>query len=295
MTAHSNNATTHPALFALRPPGWLGTEAGERLVERLEYLRHTPSRIVWVGEGTDWTDSLAARYPNAACCGYRPDEPATGGTPTSPAQTACSKTFLARLKKRFAQGKRKSATVPFRTANPLHLPEAPGGIDLLLSNLLLYRTQDPEPLLAAWQPLLAENAALFFVTLGPDTLKELKAALAHRDAPLPWPPFWDMHDLGDILVRLRYAEPVMDMQMLTVRYERSAALLADWGPWLGEAATERLRAIAFPFTVTVELVFGHAWRVTRPKPPRQDPRAPRPIVWQPRPGKPQDPGTPQNR
>lgn len=289
MTAHSNNATTHPALSALRPPGWLGAEAGERLVERLEYLRHAPSRIVWVGEGTDWTDSLAARYPNAACCGYRPDETAAGSAPLSPSDAACGDSFLARLKQRFAQGKRKSPTVSFRTADPLRLPEEPGQIDLLFSNLLLYRAEDPAPLLAAWQPLLAENAPLFFVTLGPDTLKELKAALAHRDATQPWPPFLDMHDLGDILVRLHYAEPVMDMQMLTVRYERSEALLADWGPWLGDAAAERLRALAFPFTVTVELVFGHAWRVTRTEQPKHDPHAPRPIVWQPR------PGTPQNR
>lgn len=292
MTAHSNNATTHPALSALRPPAWLGAEAGERLVERLEYLRHTPARIVWVGEGTAWADSLATRYPNAACCGYRPDEPAAGSAPLSPSDAACDDSFLERLKKRFAKDKRKSATVSFRTADPLHLPEEPGGIDLFFSNLLLYRAADPTQLLAAWQPLLAEDAPLFFATLGPDTLKELKAALACDSAPR-WPPFLDMHDLGDILVRLRYAEPVMDMQMLTVRYERPETLRTDWGPWLGLDAAERLNAIPFPFTLTVELVFGHAWRVTRLAQPQQDPRAPRPIVWQPRPGKPQEPTTPQ--
>jgi len=39
--------------------------------------------------------------------------------------------------------------------------------------------------------------------------------------------FADMHDLGDMLVAAGFAEPVMDMERVTIEYPSGEALLAD--------------------------------------------------------------------
>jgi malonyl-CoA O-methyltransferase len=53
---------------------------------------------------------------------------------------------------------------------------------------------------------------------GPDTLKELARAFAGIDGYTHVSRFLDMHDLGDMLVQSGFADPVMDMEMLTVTY-----------------------------------------------------------------------------
>ena len=58
-----------------------------------------------------------------------------------------------------------------------------------------------------------------FSTLGPDTLKELRAAAGAARVHA----FADMHDLGDMLVAAGFSAPVMDMEMLTIAYPRPAA------------------------------------------------------------------------
>lgn len=279
MVTDSNNFPPKNSYLPLPLPPWLEEEAGDRLSAKVEFLRHTPQRIVWLGDAPEWLSALAQRYPDAARCAYTiapPSQSQHGQLEERPRDGV-----FARWWRRLRRAP-KSAATP--VADPALLPESPGSVDLLLANLLLFRAARPEALLTAWQQLLAANAPLFFATLGPDTLKELRAAL-HREGlraiPDTWPPFPDMHDLGDLLLRLRFAEPVMDMQMLTVHYASAEALAADWGAWLGEAQAV-LTTLSYPFTLSVELVFGHAWR------PAQQPAAsarasatPQPIHWHP--------------
>ena len=52
-----------------------------------------------------------------------------------------------------------------------------------------------------------------FSTLGPDSLKELRSAFA--DGYAHTQRFIDMHDFGDMLVGCGFADPVMDMEVLT--------------------------------------------------------------------------------
>jgi malonyl-CoA O-methyltransferase len=115
--------------------------------------------------------------------------------------------------------------------------------------------------------VLAPEGLLMFSTLGPDTLKELRAAAGdarvHR--------FADMHDLGDWLVAAGFAAPVMDMETLTLAYRDAPALLADLrasGQTNARAdrarglAGKRLRAAFAPLSnrATFEVVYGHAWK-----------------------------------
>ena len=65
---------------------------------------------------------------------------------------------------------------------------------------------------ACWRP----EGLLMFSTLGPDTLKELRAAAGASRVHA----FIDMHDLGDMLVAAGFSAPVMDMEMIEIEYAR---------------------------------------------------------------------------
>jgi malonyl-CoA O-methyltransferase len=109
-----------------------------------------------------------------------------------------------------------------------------------------------------------------FSTLGPDTLRELRAAAGaarvHR--------FTDMHDIGDALVAAGFAAPVMDMEMLALRYADGRGLAADLratGQTLARAdrarglAGKRLRAAleSAGASASIEVIYGHAWKGAR--------------------------------
>ncbi len=114
-----------------------------------------------------------------------------------------------------------------------------------------------------------------FSTLGPDTLGELRAAAGGARVHS----FTDMHDLGDMLVAAGFAEPVMDMERVTMVYDDGAALLADLrasgqtcalsgrarglaGRRFYAALMEKLAAqrVAGKLSVSYEVVYGHAWK-----------------------------------
>jgi malonyl-CoA O-methyltransferase len=72
----------------------------------------------------------------------------------------------------------------------------------------------------------------------------------------------DMHDVGDFLLQARFAEPVMDMEYLTLEYARLELLIQD-ALALGlirEGACVR-EGVNMPpeFSITLEIIYGHAW------------------------------------
>jgi malonyl-CoA O-methyltransferase len=108
-----------------------------------------------------------------------------------------------------------------------------------------------------------------FSTLGPDTLKELRAAAGARRVH----DFIDMHDVGDMLVAAGFSAPVMDMEIIRIAYAGATQLIDDLRGTgqtnaradrprglAGRRLGERLRVAAASF----EIVYGHAW-AGRPK------------------------------
>jgi malonyl-CoA O-methyltransferase len=148
------------------------------------------------------------------------------------------------------------------------LPLGAGSFELVWSNMAVHWLADPLSAFGEFARVLAPEGLLMFSTLGPDTLKELRAATAAERVH----EFIDMHDLGDMLVAAGFAAPVMDMEMIQVDYGKSENLLADLRAsgqtsaradrrrgLGGRAFRERLRA-ALPGRATFEVVYGHAWK-----------------------------------
>ena len=166
----------------------------------------------------------------------------------------------------------------------VRLPIASGAIDLVWSNMALHWAADPLAALREFHRVMAVDGLLMFSTLGPDTLTELRqaagAARVHD--------FADMHDLGDMLVASGFAEPVMDMERLTLVYADGAALLADLrASGQTSARADRARGLAGrgfrtalharlaaqlregKLPVSFEVVYGHAWRAPARRKPNQ--------------------------
>jgi malonyl-CoA O-methyltransferase len=141
--------------------------------------------------------------------------------------------------------------------------------------MALHWAADPLAALCEFHRVLAVEGLLMFSTLGPDTLAELRGAAGATRVHS----FADMHDVGDMLVAAGFAEPVMDMERLTIEYADGDALLADLrasgqtcalaeharglagrgflAALKGKLAAQR-RAGKLP--VSYEVVYGHAWK-----------------------------------
>ena len=98
---------------------------------------------------------------------------------------------------------------------------------MVWANMALHMAADPKALLVQWHRMLATDGFLMFSCLGPDTLLQLRGVYAAMGWPEPAHAFTDMHDWGDMLMGAGYAEPVMDMERLTLSYASPQRLLAE--------------------------------------------------------------------
>ena len=227
-------------------------EVGARMLERLDYVRVAPARILDAGCGpAPQAAALHRRYPGARLVALDFALP-----------------MLARARAAAGWAARLRGAVPLAVCAALErLPLAAGSVQLVWSNMALHWAEDAPAALAEFRRVLAPEGLLMLSTLGPDTLKELRAATGaarvHR--------FADMHDLGDALLAAGFSAPVMDMELLTLQYADAGALLADLrasGQTLARADRSRglagrgLRAALgrVGSAATYEVVYGHAWK-----------------------------------
>jgi len=95
------------------------------------------------------------------------------------------------------------------------------------ANMMLHASVDPAALIARWHRALGVDGFVMFSCLGPGTLRELRALYQQLGWSSPTPAFVDMHDFGDMLVQAGFADPVMDQETLTVRWNDPETLLRE--------------------------------------------------------------------
>jgi len=241
---------------------WLHEEVARRMEDRLQWIRLEPK--AWA----DWEPvrgGLAAhalierRYPRA-------------------------QSWIVGNETRQASSAAVSDTRPWwrRLSAPVlrHGPVADGAVQMLWANMALHMSAQPQALIGEWHRALAPEGFLMFSCLGPDTLRELRAVYGE----LGWPPaaheFTDMHDWGDMLVHAGFAEPVMDMERITLTWETPQRLLAElgelgtnlhparfaalrgkgWKSLLHDEMAQRLRQPDGRLALTFEIIYGHAFK-----------------------------------
>jgi malonyl-CoA O-methyltransferase len=157
---------------------------------------------------------------------------------------------------------------------------------MLWASMTLHAHGNLPAMLRLWHAQLAVGGFLMCSGLGPDTARELRALYAEMGWLMPTIDFIDMHDLGDDLVKAGFADPVMDMERLTLTWDSPEALLAELRTWGGNVARGRFAGLRTPrwrerlleamnrglrlpdgrLGLTVELVYGHAIKPA-PRPP----------------------------
>ena len=151
-------------------------------------------------------------------------------------------------------------------------------MDLLFSNLALQWCLDLDQTFNEFRRVLKPGGLLMFTTFGPDTLRELRSCWSQVDGYTHVNNFFDMHDVGDALVRNSFAEPVMDMELLTMTYKDVPSLMRDLKTigahnvtqgrsrkLTGKGRLQRVNAAYEQYRsdgvlpVSYEVVYGHAW------------------------------------
>lgn len=229
----------------------LEAEVAARMLERLDYIKLAPRRILDAGSGPGRdAQSLQRRYGGAEVVAL---DHALGLLPRTG--------WIARL-----VGRR---TIPV-CGELERLPFAGGSFELGWSNMALHWLNDPLAAFRELERVLVAEGLVMFSTLGPDTLKELRAAAGAARVH----GFADMHDLGDMLVAAGFSAPVMDMEMLRIEYASGLRLLEDLrASGQTNARRDRLRGLAgrglrarleralgAPMQSTYEVIYGHAWK-----------------------------------
>ncbi len=242
---------------------WLHEEVASRMQDRLQWIKLQPQAWAhWgvVRGGLKAHTQLALKYPKSEC-------------------------FIAESHINRLQVAINNIAIPWwnhrrwtSKATRFELPPT-ASVDMLWANMALHEAADPQALLADWHRALRVNGFLMFSCLGPDTAMELRDVYSL----LGWPPaghdLTDMHDWGDMLVGAGFAEPVMDMERITLTYETPDRLLQElaelgrnfhparfsalrgrhWRSRLEEALGKHMvRGVDGRLSLTFEVIYGHA-------------------------------------
>jgi malonyl-CoA O-methyltransferase len=236
----------------------LQREIALRMLERLDYIRLRPTVILDAGAGTgEASAALAKRYPKAKVIAL---------------DFALPMLQQARRRGRFM---RRPVTL---CADLEQLPLAAGSVDMIYSNVAIQWCADLESTFRDFLRVLKPGGLLMFSTFGPDTLKELREAWSQVDDRPHVSPFLDMHDIGDMLMQSRFAEPVMDAELINMTYGDVQQLMRDIKAigahnalrerhrgLTGKARMQRFMQAYEQFRTqgrlpsTWEVVYGHAW------------------------------------
>lgn len=219
------------AAQAIEAP-WLHREIARRMAERLALIKMQPATVLdWWGALGGSRALLQAQYPGARIETVEPN-----------AALAARSTREARAP--WWSPRRWRADGPGAWTEAA-LPPGPRA-QLLWSNLMLHWAPDPALLFARWQAALEVDGFVMFSAFGPDTLRELHALYRRLGWAPPGAAFIDMHDLGDALLSAGFADPVMDMEPLTLTWADAPALLAELRTLGGNASAQRVAGLRTP-------------------------------------------------
>jgi malonyl-CoA O-methyltransferase len=237
---------------------WLHEEVARRMQERLDWIKFQPQNwLHWepLNGGMQAHTQLGQRYPGATCALIE-----TNGARARHVERAVSLPWW--------QARRWLHTRPQVLGQVTHPAQ------MLWANMSLHMSHQPQALLAQWHQALVVDGFLMFSCLGPDSLKELRMLYQALGWPAPSHEFTDMHDWGDMLIGAGFAEPVMDMERITLTFETPQRVLQELRGLGRNLHVERFQALRGrrwhsqllqaieknAMQLTFEVVYGHAFK-----------------------------------
>jgi malonyl-CoA O-methyltransferase len=248
----------------------LQREVCSRMLERLDYIKLQPERVLDAGSGTGWgARRLAQRYPDAQVVEL---DIAMGMLYTAQGHSGWWKKLFGGTKQLQVCGDIEA------------LPLVANSFGMVWSNLTVQWCNDLPATFVELHRVITTDGLVMFSTFGPDTLKELRIAFDGVNGYNHVNRFADMHDIGDMLVAAGFTDPVMEMENITLTYDDVRSVLQDLKSIGAHNATagratgltgknawarlvenyERLRNKG-KLPATFEVVYGHAWKVPSKK------------------------------
>lgn len=233
----------------------LEQESGRRLLDRAEFRRMEPVRILDLGCGSGTaTAALKKTFRKAQVTGL---------------DLSCGM---------LGEARRKSGlTRPFRLlcADMASLPLAARSMDMVFANLSVFWVEQPEKLFAEVRRILRPDGMFLFSGFGQGCLRQLADTWPALDERVQLPVFPDLLETGDALTAAGFREPVMDADRITLHYPTLDALMTEleftgtaqlvrgWKHWRErsgdlEAAWQPLLADG-KYPLSYEIVYGAAF------------------------------------
>lgn len=210
----------------------VAAEVGNDLLDRLSLMTIEPAVVLDLGCGTgELTKKLKTRYPEAKILGMDISREMLDAMPDFP--------------------------VSVIQADAHQLPLASQSVDLVVGNFLLPWCEDGLAVLKECHRILKPQGVLIFTALGPDTMQEYRDYIEKAVHPH----IIDMHNLGDELVQLGFADPVLDVDYYTTTYRNQEKLLAELknSGMLLIGDDIKLPVQHNEWSVTYEIIHGHSW------------------------------------
>lgn len=247
----------------------LQKEVRTRMLQRLDLVRITPEVILDAGCGTGHASyALSDRFPQSRVISL---DIALGMLRQTHAGQPGLKARLSRLAGLSPQN--------LLCADIEQLPLAAGSAALVWSNLAVQWCNDLDLAFGEVNRVLQPDGLFMFSTFGPDTLKELRQATAADVGHVHVSRFFDMHDIGDALVRAGFTAPVLDVEHFVLTYDDVQGVMRDLkaigarnaaqGRPRGLEGRGFLRQLTAAYEqfrrdgklpATFEVVYGHAWK-----------------------------------
>lgn len=184
---------------------YLQQEVASRLMERLSYCQFAPDTILDIGCATGkMLALLEQQYPGAK----------TYGIDYS----------LAMIQK----AKEASTKHGLACANGALLPFANNSMDLICLNLVLHWNIDYQAMLLECQRVLDVEGLIIFSTVGQGSLSEMQLAWQQVDTYQHIHDFVAMIDLGNLMLKQGWQDPVLDKEVIQIAFPSVSALLADF-------------------------------------------------------------------
>ena len=252
----------------------LQKEVRTRMLQRLDLVRITPEVILDAGCGTGHASyALSDRFPESRVISL---DIALGMLRQTHAGQPGLKARLGRLAGLSPQN--------LLCGDIEQLPLAADSTALVWSNLAIQWCNDLDLAFGEVNRVLQPDGLFMFSTFGPDTLKELRQATAADAGHVHVSRFFDMHDIGDALVRAGFTAPVLDVEHFVLTYDDVQGVMRDLkaigarnaaqGRPRGLEGRGFLRQLTAAYEqfrldgklpATFEVVYGHAWK-PQPKP-----------------------------
>ncbi len=230
---------------------FLQDEVSLRLSEKLNVISSNAEVVVDLGSGTGLlSNKLSQKLPNA--------------------KVICLD---------FAQQSLQSNPAKLKVCADAHqLPFTDNSIDFIASNLMMQWSPNLATFFDECYRTLKPEGLMLFSTFGPDTLKELKRSWSVVDSESHVNTFVDMHDIGDQMLQSGFNNPIMEMETLTLTYDKVIDLMRDLKGIGAQTVRNRSKSLTGKtkfkkmidmyesyrsegkLPATYEVIYGHAWK-----------------------------------